>query len=111
MKEAKLLAENAVKDGDNTLKKANHTYHLLQSFQSEVEKSSETAKVALEKVDDIVQKIQKTETLISEAENVSSYEIIKVMKGFKNISFLRHSSYLIRMQMMPNKTLKMLKIS
>jgi laminin, gamma 1 len=69
--ETKELAEKAVRDGDNTLKKANHTYHLLQSFQDEVSKSEITAKVALENVDDIIEKIRDTENLISEAENVS----------------------------------------
>jgi len=68
--ESKKLAEQAVADGDDTLKKANNTYHLLQSFQSEVQKSSENAKIALRDVPEIAQQIQDTEKTIEEAEKV-----------------------------------------
>lgn len=67
------MAEDAVKDGDDTLKKANHTYNLLLSFQDEVTKSEVTAQAALKNVNDIEEKLQATEDLIQEAENVSFY--------------------------------------
>lgn len=70
MNESLDLGMKAVEDGDNTLKKAKHTYNLLQSFSDEVKKSSETAKIALESVPDIIEKVQETEKLISEAEKV-----------------------------------------
>lgn len=73
LKESKSLAEKAVEDGDNTLKKAKHTYELLQKFSEEVEKSSETAKVALENVPEIEDKVRETERLIGDAESVSSF--------------------------------------
>lgn len=69
--DAKHLAESAVADGDDTLKKANNTYHLLQSFQSEVQKSSESAKIALRDVDSISHQIMDTEEIIKNAEDVS----------------------------------------
>lgn len=68
--DAKLLAESAVTDGDDTLKKANTTYHLLQSFQSEVQKSEESAKIALRDVPAIAQQIRETEDIIRQAEDV-----------------------------------------
>lgn len=69
--DSKEMAEKAVADGDNTLKKANNTYHLLQSFSSEVQKSSENAKVALEDVPSISQQIRDTEDIIRKAEYVT----------------------------------------
>ena len=71
--DAKNLAESAVSDGDDTLKKANNTYQLLQSFQSEVQKSSEGAKIALEDVPTIIQQIRYTEEIIRKAEEVKLY--------------------------------------
>lgn len=68
--ESKRLAESAVADGDDTLKKANNTFHLLQSFQSEVQKSSESAKIALQDVPAISQQIIDTEEIIKQAEEV-----------------------------------------
>lgn len=68
--DSKHLAETAVSDGDDTLKKANNTYHLLQSFQSEVQKSSESAKIALQDVPEITQQIRDTEEIIKKAEEV-----------------------------------------
>lgn len=68
--ESKKMAETAVSDGDDTLKKANNTYHLLQSFQSEVQKSSESAKIALQDVPAIAQQIKDTEDIIRKAEEV-----------------------------------------
>ena len=65
------MAETAVKDGDDTLKKANNTYHLLQSFTSEVQKSSEAAKIALQDVPSVTQQIKDAEEIIRKAENVS----------------------------------------
>jgi laminin, gamma 1 len=69
--ESKRLAEASVNEGDETLKKANNTYHLLQSFQSEVEKSSENAKIALQDVPAIRQQLIDTEDIIRKAEEVS----------------------------------------
>lgn len=69
--DSKHLAESAVSDGDDTLKKANNTYHLLQSFQSEVQKSSESAKIALQDVQSISQQIRDTQDIIRKAEEVS----------------------------------------
>ena len=68
--DSKHLAESAVADGDDTLKKANNTYHLLQSFQSEVQKSSENAKIALQDVDAIAEQIRDTQDIIRKAEEV-----------------------------------------
>lgn len=68
--ESKMLAENAVKDGDNTLKKANDTYHLLQSFQSEVQQSSQSAQIALGQVPDIVNQMETIRTLVRDTEKV-----------------------------------------
>lgn len=68
--DSKHLAESAVSDGDDTLKKANSTYHLLQSFQSEVQKSSESAKIALQDVEAITQQIRDTQDIIRKAEEV-----------------------------------------
>lgn len=70
-KELKVMAEAAVKDGDDTLKKANNTYHLLQSFSSEVQKSSEAAAIALRDVPAITQQIIDTEEIIRKAEEVT----------------------------------------
>lgn len=66
----RIMAEAAVKDGDDTLKKANNTYHLLQSFSSEVQKSSEAAEIALRDVPAIRQQIRDTEDIIRRAEDV-----------------------------------------
>lgn len=71
IQDSKNLAESAVADGDDTLKKANNTYHLLQSFSSEVQKSSENAKIALQDVQKIALKIRDTEEIIKKAEDVS----------------------------------------
>lgn len=71
IQDSKKLAESAVADGDDTLKKANNTYHLLQSFTSEVQKSSENAKIALQDVPSISQQIRDTEDIIKKAEDVS----------------------------------------
>lgn len=71
--ESKLLAENAVKDGDNTLKKANDTYHLLQSFQSQVQESSQAAQIALEQVPEINNQMDSINSLIRETEKVRIY--------------------------------------
>ena len=68
--ESKLLAENAVQNGDDTLKKANSTYHLLQSFQSEVQKSSQSAQIALEEVPSINDQIKVIEKVIRDTEQV-----------------------------------------
>jgi hypothetical protein len=75
--EAKIMAETAVSDGDDTLKKANNTYQLLQSFQSEVTKSSEGAKIALEDVPFITEQIIETEGIIRKAEDVRHSTIIR----------------------------------
>lgn len=75
--ESKFLAENAVKDGDNTLKKANDTYHLLQSFQSEVQQSSQAAQVALEQVSEIVGQMDFIKSLVRDTEKVLNF----CMKG------------------------------
>lgn len=71
----KELAEEAVKDGDDTLKKAKNTYHLLQSFQSEVQNSSESAKIALQDVPKIEQQMQETDKIIRETEMVNLFKI------------------------------------
>lgn len=76
--DSKHLAESAVADGDDTLKKANHTYHLLQSFQSEVQKSSESAKIALQDVQAITQQIKDTQDIIRKAEEVSWFFSSKI---------------------------------
>lgn len=68
--ESKFLAETAVKNGDDTLKKANSTYHLLQSFQSEVQKSSQSAQIALQEVPAINSQIDIIEKLIRDTEQV-----------------------------------------
>lgn len=68
--DSKELAEKAVSDGDDTLKKAKNTFQLLQSFQSEVQNSSERAKVALQDVTGIAQQITNTEEIIQKAEEV-----------------------------------------
>ena len=68
--ESKFLAENAVKDGDNILKKANDTYQLLQSFQSEVQKSSQAAQIALESVPAISKQIISINNIIYDTERV-----------------------------------------
>jgi hypothetical protein len=72
--ESRELAEKAVKDGDDTLKKANNTHHLLQSFSSQVQKSSETAKIALDDVEKIKEQMEGTEDLIQKTEQVRMKE-------------------------------------
>jgi laminin, gamma 1 len=69
--DSKNLAESSVADGDDTLKKANVTYHLLQSFNSEVQTSSKNAEIALKDVPSIAQQIRETEEIIKKAEEVS----------------------------------------
>lgn len=71
--ESKLLAENAVKDGDNTLKKANDTYQLLQSFQSEVQQSSQAAQIALGQVPEIDSQMEAIKNLIRDTEKVRTF--------------------------------------
>lgn len=68
--ESKELAEKAVKDGDDTLKKANNTLYLLQSFSTQVQKSSESAKIALDDVEKIKAQMEDTEELIGKTEQV-----------------------------------------
>lgn len=68
---SKNLAEKAVKEGDDTLGKANSTYLVLQSFKSQVQESSESAKVALTTVPAIIQQIKNTEEIVAKAEEVS----------------------------------------
>lgn len=68
--DSKLLAEKAVRDGDDTLKKANNTYHLLQSFQSEVQKSSESAGIALKNVPQIEAQMKETQEIVQQTEQV-----------------------------------------
>lgn len=63
-------AKAAVELGDNTLKEANNTYHTLAGFQSQVEKSSQNAALALQTVPGIEQQIQNAERTVDEAENV-----------------------------------------
>lgn len=82
--ESKLLAENAVKNGDDTLKKANSTYHLLQSFQSEVQKSSQSAQIALEEVPSIIDQIKVIENVIRDTEQVmNNIERTKIIINLK----------------------------
>lgn len=78
--ESKLLAENAVKDGDNTLKKANDTYHLLQSFQSQVQESSQAAQIALEQVPEINNQMETINSLIRDTEKVRILHLLKINK-------------------------------
>lgn len=73
MLEAKLLAEKAVKDGDDTLKKANSTYHLLQSFNNEVDRSSQSAKIALQEVNAINEQIKDISNIIRDTEQVKHF--------------------------------------
>lgn len=82
--ESKLLAENAVKNGDDTLKKANSTYHLLQSFQTEVQKSSQSAQIALEEVPSIIDQIKVIENVIRDTEQVmNNIERTKIIINLK----------------------------
>ncbi|XP_017028327.1 laminin subunit gamma-1 [Drosophila kikkawai] len=62
-------ATKAVEQGDNTLKEANNTYNKLAGFQSEVQRSSETAAQALQTVPNIEKEIQNAESLIGQAED------------------------------------------
>lgn len=98
--ESKKLAESAVADGDDTLKKANTTYHLLQSFNSEVQKSSENAKIALQDVPSIDQQIRETEEIIQKAENVRKNSI-EYLKLFLRHFILRHWKNRTTMQTKP----------
>lgn len=79
------MAEASVKDGDDTLKKANNTYHLLHRFTSEVEKSSETAQIALRDVPAIRQQISDTENIIRRAEDVRME--LKIVWSFLRMFF------------------------
>jgi coxsackievirus/adenovirus receptor len=74
--DSKEIAEKAVKDGDNTLKKANDTYHLLQSFQSQVQESSEAAQIALQQVPEIVAQMDDIDKLVADTENVRNLILI-----------------------------------
>ena len=65
------LAHDAVAEGDSTLSKANSTLHVLQTFQSEVQKSSESAEIALKTVPGIVDQIKNTEEVVEKAEEVN----------------------------------------
>jgi hypothetical protein len=67
---AKDLAENAVKDGDDTLKKAKNTFNLLQSFSSEVHNSSQSAEIALKDVSNIKKQMEDTDKIIEDTEKV-----------------------------------------
>lgn len=67
---AKDLAENAVKDGDDTLKKAKNTYNLLQSFSSEVHNSSKSAEIALQDVTNIKKQMEDTDKIIEDTEKI-----------------------------------------
>jgi hypothetical protein len=67
---AKKLVEEAVKEGDDTLKKAKNTYNLLQTFNSEVKNSQESAEIALKDVPNIQKQMQDTDKIIEETENV-----------------------------------------
>lgn len=58
-----------MEQGDNTLKEANNTYNKLAGFQSEVQRSSETAAQALQTVPNIEKEIQNAESLIGQAED------------------------------------------
>jgi hypothetical protein len=70
---AKELAENAVKDGDDTLKKAKNTYNLLQSFSSEVHNSSKSAEIALQDVANIKKQMEDTDKIIEDTEKVVTF--------------------------------------
>lgn len=107
IKDAKKLAESAVRDGDDTLKKANNTYHLLQSFQSEVQKSSENAKIALKDVPSITQQIQDTEDIIKKAEEACK-RISVINANNLTIFFRRYKSHITMLtrQKSMQKTLK-----
>lgn len=61
-------ATHAVEQGDNTLKEANNTYHTLARFQTDVQKSSEKAALALRTVPGIETEIASAETLIKQAD-------------------------------------------
>lgn len=56
-----------MEQGDNTLKEANNTYNTLAGFQSDVQKSSEMAALALETVPKIEQEIEHAGKLINQA--------------------------------------------
>lgn len=64
------LAHSAVAEGDSTLAKANSTLHVLQSFQSEVQKSSESSDIALRSVPAVKEQIRNTEEVVEKAEEV-----------------------------------------
>jgi len=57
-----------VEQGDNTLKEANNTYEKLAGFQSDVQRTSESAEQALQTVPNIEKDIQNAKSLISQAE-------------------------------------------
>ncbi|XP_016934621.2 laminin subunit gamma-1 [Drosophila suzukii] len=61
-------ATKAVEQGDNTLKEANNTYEKLAGFQSDVQRTSESAEQALQTVPNIEKDIQNAKSLISQAE-------------------------------------------
>lgn len=109
LKETKAMALKAVEDGDNTLKKAKHTYNLLEKFSEEVEKSSETAKVALENVPEIEIKVEDTQQLIGAAESVRDSPL-QFLCIFNNYLFFRHSMNHTATPTAQRKTHKMLKI-
>jgi laminin, gamma 1 len=70
MLESKAMAESAVKDGDDTLKKANSTFHLLQRFTSEVQKSQQSAELALQEVPEIKKRIEEVNKIIKDTDEV-----------------------------------------
>lgn len=58
-----------MEQGDSTLKEANKTYNTLAGFQSDVQKSSEKAALALEMVPSIKMEIENADNLIQQAGN------------------------------------------
>ncbi|KAH8314204.1 hypothetical protein KR067_000164, partial [Drosophila pandora] len=66
-KAAHAKATEAVEQGDNTLKEANNTYNTLFGFQSDVQRSSQSADEALQTVPNIEKEIQNAEDLIRQA--------------------------------------------
>lgn len=60
-------ATKAVQQGDSTLKEANDTYNTLAGFQSDVQRSSEKAALALQTVPSIEMEIKNADNLIRQA--------------------------------------------
>lgn len=63
-------AKEAVAEGDGTLKEANSTYQTLTGFQTQVQQSSESAKLALETVPAIEKQVRDVEKTVRETEYV-----------------------------------------